>query len=429
METSQPSARQEWRANWTIVVAAMVGLSFASVPHATIGFFIDPLREQFGWNAKMLTSGLTIFAVVTFFLTPVSGAIVDRYGARWVGVAGSGLVGIAFAAFALMTGALWQWLLAWTVYSFVALGIRTTVWNSAVSSMFDASRGLAMALVFSGLALASIFAPPLARWLIDEQGWRMAYAAIGLGWGGLGFVLVLLFFHDRRSRKRAAAPQSGEAAAPVALPGGMTFAQAYRDQRIIRITIATFLLATAGAAVTVFFVPMVTKAGITRAEAAGVASLMGITAFVGKLGAGWLLDRFTSPLIPFAAFASPALGYLLLWYGPGSLWMVSAAMLINGLGGGASLPVTGYLATRYGGVRHFGKIFGVMSSMLGLAGGLGPLLAAFVYDSTGSYSMLMLVTAVMALAAGLLVLALGPYPHFSEESPEPASAEPLPSVA
>ena len=93
--------------------------------------------------------------------------------------------------------------------------------------------------------------------------------------------------------------------------------------------------------------------------------------------------------------------------------------MINGFGGGASLPITTYLITRYAGVRHFGKIFGIVSSLLGLAGGLGPLLAGFAFDATGSYAALMLVGAGVALLCGLTVLGLGPYPHYPDETPEP----------
>jgi len=418
MEQGKQTAAQEWRANWTVVMAAMAGLSFGAVPHATLSFFMDPLQGAFGWSTSTITAGITIFSIVTLLFTPVGGAIVDRFGARWVGIAGIALCGLFFAAFALIGGQIWQWLLVWTFYSFAAVGIRTTVWNSAVSSVFHKSRGLALALVLSGLALTQIIAPPVARWLIDEQGWRAAYAAIGLGWGGLGFLLVLLFFHDLRSRKQAAAATADAPAKPIVLPGGLTFGQAFRNHRILRITLAIFLISVAGSAVTVFLVPMVTKAGIARAEAAGIASLFGVSAFAGKLIAGWLMDRFTTTLIPVAAFALPAVGYFLLWQSPGSLPATSAAALVNGFGGGASLPITTYLVTRYAGVRHFGKIFGVISSLLGLAGGLGPQVAAFVFDSTGSYGMLMLVSMGMALLAGLCVLALGPYPHYPDETAE-----------
>ncbi len=167
---------------------------------------------------------------------------------------------------------------------------------------------------------------------------------------------------------------------------------------------------------------MVTKAGISRADAALIASLFGVSAFAGKLIAGWLMDRFTTTLIPFAAFALPAIGYFLLWQSPSSLLATSAAALINGFGGGASLPITTYLITRYAGVRHFGKIFGIVSSLLGLAGGLGPLLAGFVFDATGSHAALMLVGACAALICGLAVLALGPYPHYPPEGPKEAGA-------
>jgi MFS family permease len=131
---------------------------------------------------------------------------------------------------------------------------------------------------------------------------------------------------------------------------------------------------------------------------------------------GWLIDRYTSSLIPFTAFSLPAVAYVLFWQGSGSLPMLAAAAAIAGYSGGASLHMTNYLATRYAGLGHFGKIFGVISSMMGLAAGISPLVAGLIFDSTGSYDLLLITGIPLALAAGLLVSTLGRYPEFKPDA-------------
>ena len=131
-EAPQTSA-QEWRAHWPLVLAATFGLSFGAMPAVTLGLFMQPLNAEFGWSASQVALGMTIFALITTPLTPFAGALVDRYGARAVGLPGIALTGLMFAAFAVMGGPLWHWFAVWVLYSLVSLGIRTPVWNSAVS--------------------------------------------------------------------------------------------------------------------------------------------------------------------------------------------------------------------------------------------------------------------------------------------------------
>ena len=85
------------------------------------------------------------------------------------------------------------------------------------------------------------------------------------------------------------------------------------------------------------------------------------------------------------------------------------------------MQVTTYLTTRHAGMRHYGKIFGVISMLMGVGGGLGPLLAGIIFDTTGNYRLLMAIAAPGALVAGLAVLGLGRYPEFSPQLPEGAT--------
>jgi MFS family permease len=201
------------------------------------------------------------------------------------------------------------------------------------------------------------------------------------------------------------------------VPGGLTFGEALRDRRLQRITLAIFLQSIMSTAMAVLVVPVLVSLGIGKAEAAGMAGIVGIGAFAGKLLAGALVDRFQSPLLPFSAFALPALGYSTILLGRDMAVLVSTGLFCIALGGGATLQMSNYLVSRYAGVRHFGKIFGVVSSIMSLATGIGPLVGGMIFDFTGTYIALMVAAIPMALVAGTAVFGLGPYPVYE---PEPA---------
>ncbi len=417
MNEGRPTAAAEWKRYWPMVLAAMAGFSFNGVGTITLGLFIPQLRGEFGWTVAQIAAGTSVFALVSMPLAPFAGALVDRFGPRPVALLGLAFSSLVFASFSLLDGAYWQYLLTWAVFSIVALGIRTIVWNSAISAQFTASRGLAIAMVLAGVAITSSFGPSITHWLIESQGWRGAYAAIGLGWGGLALLLALLFFHDLRSRRRTGEVAALADATPAALPGGLTLGQAVRDFRLQRITLAIFLQTLMSTAMAVLIVPVLISLGIGKAEAAGMAAIVGLSSLAGKLGAGALVDRIQAAWLPFTGFALPALGFALILLGRDHGLPVSAGLVCIGLAGGATLQLSNYLVSRYAGVRHFGKIFGIVSSLMGLAGGIGPVVGGLIFDLTGSYLALMVAGIPLALVAGMAVYGLGPYPV---HEPEPA---------
>ena len=407
------TAGQEWRKYWGLVAAAMIGLSFGAVPAATLGLFMEPLESEFGWSRAMISGGMMVFALIGLPLTPFAGALADRIGSRACVIPGLALSGLAFAAFGLMTGASWMWWAIWAAYGFGSLLIRSMIWNAAVSAAFSASRGLAIAFVLSGFAIAQVVGPPLSHFLIESFGWRTAYLCIGIGWPGIGLLLTILFFRSDLDRKTRG-DNSGTSAASRPRASGLSLGEAVRDQAMLRIGLAIFLVTLIGAAVSIHIVPLLEWSGSERAAAAALAGMLGLGSFVGKIGSGVLIDRTRSNLLPATIFALPALGYFLIWQGDGRFAVLAAGVLCIGLGSGGALQVGTYLTTRYGGLANFGKIFGVISSAMGLGGGVAPVVSGWVYDTTESYALVLIIAIPTVLVAGLLLLGLGPYPQFDE---------------
>src|SRR5205085_8107168 len=131
-------------------------------------------------------------------LSPVAGAILDRWGPRRMALAGMVLAAASFASFGVTTGSFALWIVQWIAYSLFALGLKTTVWTAAVSGAFEKGRGMAIAVTLCGTALAQTLVPLLSHWLIEDYGWRMAYVGLGVGWGGFALLLTGLLFFERR---------------------------------------------------------------------------------------------------------------------------------------------------------------------------------------------------------------------------------------
>ncbi|MBW8755274.1 MAG: MFS transporter [Sphingomonadales bacterium] len=425
MNQVERSALQEWKAHWPLVIAGMIGFSFYAMVTYSIGTFMEPLEQAFGWNRKQISLGLTIFGLAAAFAGPPMGALIDRFGSRRMALVGLVLSGATFACFSLANGSITQWIVLWVVFSLCSVMIKSTVWSAGTSSVFTASRGLALAAVLTGSALGQVFAPLTANALIQSQGWRAAYIWIGLGWAGLGAVLVALLFYDAHALGQRRANAAGEIKR---LPG-LTIREACRNSRIIRIACANLLMSFVGAGITVHLVPLIAETGVARTQAAEIAALAGIGGIVGKFLSGWLLDRIQGSLVPFTSFAIGALGYFMLlnmFHTPAAL---IAGTLCLGYASGAGLQVSTYLISRYAGLRNFGVIFGTIASSMMLGSSFGPLIAGAIHDATGSYAALLWTAMPVMLLCSLLFVGLGPYPVFARPDEEgvvlgqPAPAE------
>lgn len=419
-------AADEWRLGGTLVLASTIGFSFHSVMASATGLFMQPLGEEFGWSRAQTSMGISIAAVISALLSPFAGAMIDRWGSRRIALPGLIVMSLSVASFSLTNGVIAQWVALWLIYGVVSLSVKSTVWATAVSGSFSAARGFALGVTMCGAAVAQIITPPVTNALIEHFGWRVAYAAVGLGWGGIAFVFSALFLYDardRRERARAASPERAAEAPPLE---GLSLQQAWRDPSLWKLAISTLIIMTVTIAIMAHQFPLLTEAGVSRQNAALLASLGGVAGIAGKLVTGWLMDHAHARWVGGVTLAATSLTFLLLLEPFRTPALIVAAMLINGYASGSKLQICTYLTARYAGLRNFGTIFGFMASVIAFGSGLGPVFGGLVYDAYGDYTPFLIIGVFGSLISGGLILSLGAYPKWDKpgeaETPAPAPA-------
>lgn len=415
--------REEFRQHWPLVMAASIGFAFSSIVSASTGLFMEPLAAEFGWGRALTSSGASITAVLTFLMSPFFGVLIDRKGTRWMALFGTVFAGLLIAGFSLNTGSPWLWVAMWTVYAFAAVMIKSTVWTAAVSSVFTAGRGLALGLTLSGTALAQAVIPPLTNALIDAFDWRGAYIWLGLGGGGIAFLACYFFLFDGYAiarRQRAADARAGIAESPAedgALLNapGLSMAEAWRSAALQKIAFTTFIMMVITIALNVHQFEILRSTGMSRTDAAYLSSIAGIAGIVGKLVTGWLLDRYHARWVGGITLGVSSLAFVILLLPNLTTTLILVAMVINGYSAGTKLQVTSYLVSAYGGMRHFGAIFGVIASLIAAGSGLGPVLAGLIFDTYGSYQPFLIGGVAGSILSGLLIFSLRDYPEWARK--------------
>lgn len=411
------SAGAEWRSYGLVPVVAALGYATSVLHIYSIGPFIEPLQEEFGWSRAQVSSGISIAAFSSgVFCIPV-GMLVDRVGPRRVGLIGVLLMGIAVALLGTASGGGTNWMVLWGIAALGSLWVQATVWTSAVTSRFHASRGLALAITLSGASVAATLFPLLATWLIGAHDWRTAYMAMSGIWVVLVFPLIFLFFRgaqDEGHDRAVATPAKNPALT------GLSLAEGLRSSALYKLLLASGLFTFTILAIVVHFVPILTDSGADPLAAAGIASLVGVFSIVGRLGTGVLLDRFPAHRVGALVFLLPIIACVLLLTDGSSAISQSVAAAVVGLTLGSEVDVMAYLAARYFGLKNFGALYGALLMALSLGTALGPLAAGAVFDEYGSYAVFLEWTIGLTAASALALLSLGRTPAAGQAPSSPS---------
>src|SRR5262249_6734566 len=158
------------------------------------------------------------------------------------------------------------------------------------SEWFDRQRGLALGLAMAGVGLGVAIVPQFAAFMIRTYGWREAYIGLGVAILGLAVLPVAGFLREPSDKTRRHR-QSQEEIAP-----GLTLAEAMRRSSQFWLLIAALFLAVVAInGVLAHIVPLLTDRGITVGAATTALSVSGIALIVGRMVAGYCLDRFFGP--------------------------------------------------------------------------------------------------------------------------------------
>jgi MFS family permease len=388
---------------WRVVLAACFGVmaGFGSLFVYTFAVFVKPLGADFGWSREAISRGFGLAAVTLGLISPLLGRWIDRFGPRRIILPCMTVYCCAIASLAFLHSQLWQFYATCIVLGAVGNGAAHLAYSRSISTWFQRRLGTALAFVMVGAGLGAMILPVVAQSIISQSGWRAAYLSLG----GLALLLGLpLSWKYVRERHTVGDAQDvAQDTAPVA-HSGSTWQQGLRSFAFWIIVAVLFVSSISMNGAITHLSALLTDRGISARSAALCASVLGGTSLLGRVGVGWLLDRFFGARVAFVVSLITACGIFLLAHANSFSAGCLAAALI-GVGAGGEAAITPYLLTRYFGLRAFSTLYGLTWTFYAIAGAIGPIILGRAFDSTGSYvSLLVALSAALALAAAMNLL-------------------------
>jgi predicted MFS family arabinose efflux permease len=381
----------------------MLGLTVANGPVVffTFGLFLGPITTEFGWNRATFSSSLLVGHTLAAFAYPFMGRAIDRHGIRRVTLTFIPLFALSTAALSLTPASRFVFITLAGICGLISTGQAPPAYAKAVSAWFDERRGMALGIAMAGIGIGATAVPQFARWAIDAFGWRAAYVALGALTFAVAFPSVALLVREPEEPM-----EKGEREATT--QSGLSVAESLRSSSFWLIAASVLLVVTTINGIVGHLVPMLTDRGLNIGQATATLSAVGLSTIVGRLVAGYLLDRFFAPYVAAGLFLLPIVGISLLTAGVAGPGPVLAAMSL-GFGLGAEVDVIGFLVSRYFGLRAYGEVYGYLFAIFTLGTGFGPVLMAICFDMTRSYDVALIGLAGALVAASILVSRLGAY--------------------
>jgi sugar phosphate permease len=410
---------------WYIVVFAFIASMMSSGVQAySLGIFVTPMTEDLGWSRTDISLGQTISTAAMGVLGLFIGGFIDNRGGRLLLVIGAFIAGTGFILLGQVQE-LWQYYLVKSgIITLGMVGMGAMVVNVAVSNWFVRYRGRAIAITAMGTSVAAVILPSLVTRIIDDFGWRVAWAVLGVSIRVIVIPLGALIMR-RRPEDHGLEPDGGRVDVR---PGDRraehrAVVDQYRWTRreVIRTPALWMLIATFGfgsmgfSAMLLHLIPYLTDNGFSRAEAAGAFSMIGAAGLLSKPIWGLVVEKIPTRFAAAAEFAILGTGVVLILSAT-SHAMTYAAIFVFGIGVGGVITIQETVWADYygrltlGTVRAIGRPFTIVSS----AG--GPVFAALAYDLGGSYQVAFIFFIVAYAVAGVLIL-LAPEPRPPGDQP------------
>ena len=370
-------------------------------------FFLPISRDlQLSRAATSLVFGLS--RAQLGILSPIVGILIDRVGPRRMLITGALLSGVGYLLVSQVDSLLF-FLLFYTLIASTGFWVGFTNPAIAVANQwFIRRRGLAIAIVYVGMAGGGALLIPLLGLGLPHLGWRTTILLCGIAILVVGVPLSLLVRNTPEEmgllpdgdQVRPRETSTTTAERPDTTGEDFEVKEALKTRSFWLLVLANGVRAMVEMGIWVQIVPILVWKGLSEPAAASMVGLILLLWVPTSLGAGSLGDRWPKQrsIAVLVIIGTLGLGSLLL---PGSRWYAFLFIGLFAVSLGA-LPLIPALTGDFFGRRRFATLRGLLISVQSLTSVGTSIYVGWIFDRTGSYQWSLIPLVALFLLAAVL---------------------------
>ena len=392
---------------YVIVAAAFVMLAVMGGTYFSFGVFFTPLLTEFDWTRAMTSGAFSICILLEGVLGMVMGRATDRWGPRMVITLCGFLLGLGYLLMSQIS-ALWHFYLLYGVIIGIGLGGLWVPPVSIVVRWFSKRRNMMTGIAVAGTGIGGLITPLIATWLISTYDWRLSYVILG----SVVLVLVVLSaqFLKRDPAQVGQLPygENGREVHGLQLgDNGLSFREAIYTKQLWLVSGLFFCFGFCVFIIMVHLVPHAIELGIPAASAANILAIIGGVSIAGKTIMGAATDRIgtrTGIIIGFILVFATLVWLVIVR----ELWMLYLFAIIFAFGYATMVALMSPIIAELFGIRSVGILLGIVNFAATIGCAVGPVLAGWLFDISGSYQLAFLLCAAVSLIGLIITLFIRP---------------------
>ncbi|PHK96914.1 MFS transporter [Pseudoroseomonas rhizosphaerae] len=384
-----------------LVLCGVVAAALAMGLRQSFGLFLAPMTAANGWTASGFAFAIALQVLVNGISQPLCGQLADRIGARYVLMGGAVLYTLGMLGMALSDG-----LPLFTFFAGLVMGVAVSaagmpvIMASMTRLLPEAQRGRATGLGTAGSSFGQFLVVPLAGFGIAGFGWQGALFVMAAA--ALLIVPLALPLNDRPTPLPAT--PAGRAAAAAEETAGQTLRRAFRSTSFWCLFFGFFVCGLHVSFLAVHLPGFVASCHLPSYVGAGAISLIGLFNVAGSLISGELTQKWRRRELLVAIYASRAVLMAIFLLAPKTTGTVLAFSAVMGILWLSTVPPTVALCARNFGTRWLATVFGLVFLGHQVGGFTGAWLGGLIFDRTGSYDLMWIVSILAGVFAALVHL-------------------------
>ncbi|MFQ5996772.1 MAG: MFS transporter [Dehalococcoidales bacterium] len=399
---------------WIVFASFLIAMYVGAVVYYGFTAFFEPIADEMGWSYTQISLAASLRGLEIGLLSPIVGILADRWGPRKLVFGG---VFITIGALFLLSSTR-SLLTFYGAFALLAVGVSActvTVIVTAVANWFRRKVGIATGIAICGFGFSGLLIPVIVA-LIAAYDWRTTIKILALGMMVMLLPLSLLFRHrpeqygyfpDGQQPGTVDYPDESDPLPVVEVE--VRTKQALKSGTFWRLALSRMYHMMTLAAIITHVMPYLSSIGISRSISGLVATGIPLMSVFGRAGFGWLGDKLNRRLVATVSFIMTGFGTFCFAYAPNmGTWLLIPFLFLLGIGYGGSNSLLPALGREYFGRTNFGSIYGIIEGVGTIGAILGPAIAGWAYDNWGSYQIIWLLLAGLAVVPIISVFTITP---------------------
>ena len=386
--------QSNWRTPLAVLICGGIILTLSLGTRHSFGLYLQPMTLDLGWNRQTFAIALAIQNLVYGLATPFAGMIVDKYGAARVLIGGTLLYAVGMVLMAFSTSG-WEFSLSAGLLVGIGLSCSgfSVVYGVVGRAFPPGKRTMALGIAGAAGSFGQFVMLPYGQVLINHIGWHYALLTLAVT-----VMLIVPLSAALVEDKRKQAVVFHKQSIPEALR------EAFGHSGYVLLCSGYFVCGFQLMFISVHFPAYMIDQHMTPETGMTALALIGLFNIFGSYFWGWLGNRYTKKYVLSTLYFTRAVAiaiFIATPVTPLSVYLFGSTIGFLWLG---TVPVTSGLIAHIFGVKYFSTLTGIAFLFHQVGSFAGIWIGGYLFDTTGSYQLMWLLTIAMGVLAALINL-------------------------